>query len=80
LGDIEPNLAGLDEGLAHCAAGDSYPRILHVNVTDHPSATWTAQQLVEACGMDECPKYLLRDRDAIYGREFSQRAKALVLM
>jgi len=52
-------------------------RILHVNVTNHPSATWTAQQLVEACGMDECPKYLLRDRDAIYGREFSQRAHAL---
>jgi len=52
-------------------------RILHVNVTDHPSAAWTAQQLVEACGMDEYPKYLLRDRDAIYGREFSRRAQAL---
>ena len=50
-------------------------RILHLNVTGHPSATWTAEQLVEACGMDECPKYLLRDRDAIYGWEFSQRAK-----
>ena len=52
-------------------------RILHFNVTDHPTATWTAQQLVEACGIDESPKYLLRDRDAIYGKIFSRRARAL---
>ncbi len=51
-------------------------RILHFNVTDHPTATWTAQQLVEACGLDESPKYLLRDRDAIYGKIFSRRARA----
>jgi hypothetical protein len=50
-------------------------RILHVNVTEHPSATWSAQQLVEACGVDDCPKYLLRDRDAIYGQRFSQGQK-----
>jgi transposase InsO family protein len=52
-------------------------RILHVNATDHPSAEWTAQQLVEACGIDENPDYLVRDRDAIYGRRFSQQAEAL---
>ena len=52
-------------------------RILHLNVTDHPTAAWTAQQLVEACGMDETPKFLLRDRDAIYGKQFSRRAMAL---
>ena len=52
-------------------------RILHVNVTDHPTAAWTAQQLIEACGMDERPKYLLRDRDAIYGEKFSLRAQTL---
>ncbi len=52
-------------------------RILHFNVTDHPTAAWTAQQLVEACGMDEKPKYLLRDRDAIYGKQFSRRAQTL---
>jgi len=52
-------------------------RILHFNVTDHPTAAWTAQQLVEACGIDEKPKYLLRDRDAIYGNQFSQRAHTL---
>jgi len=35
------------------------------------------QQLVEACGMDECLKYLIRDRDAIYKKEFSQKAQSL---
>ena len=52
-------------------------RILHFNVTDHPTAAWTAQQLVEDCGMDEKPKYLLRDRDTIYGKSFSRRAHTL---
>ena len=52
-------------------------RILHFNVTGHPAAAWTAQQLVEACGIDEKPKYLLHDRDAIYGNQFSQRAHSL---
>jgi len=42
-----------------------------------PTAGWTAQQLTEACGMDERPKYLLRDRDAICGKIFSRRARAL---
>jgi len=40
-------------------------RILHVNVTAHPTAVWTARQLQEACGLDERPRYLLRDRDTI---------------
>jgi putative transposase len=48
--------------------------IVHVNVTEHPTATWTAQQLVEAFPWDEAPRYLLRDRDAIYGAPFQQRA------
>jgi hypothetical protein len=30
-------------------------RILHFNVTEHPTAAWTARQLLEACGLDECP-------------------------
>ena len=49
---------------------------MHFNVTDHPTAAWTAQQLVEACAMDEKPKYLIRDRDAIYGKTLSRRAQA----
>jgi putative transposase len=48
-------------------------RIVHVNITEHPTAEWTAQQVVEAFPGDEAPRYLLRDRDRIYGTTFRQR-------
>ena len=48
-------------------------RIVHINITQHPTAQWTAQQIVEACPWDEAPRYLLRDRDSIYGAPFQQR-------
>src|SRR4029450_11979872 len=48
-------------------------RVLHVNVTAAPTAQWTAQQLVEAFPWDTAPRYLLRDRDAVYGSVFSTR-------
>jgi hypothetical protein len=40
-------------------------RIFHFNVTEHPTARWTAQQLVEAFPFDTAPRYLLRDDDGI---------------
>jgi hypothetical protein len=52
-------------------------RILHFNVTEHATAAWTAQQLLEACGTDETPRYFIRDRDAIYGEKFRCEAAAL---
>jgi putative transposase len=51
--------------------------VVHVNVTDAPTAQWTGQQLVEACPWDTAPKYLLRDRDGVYGVEFSSRVKGM---
>src|SRR3977135_1040573 len=45
-------------------------RILHFNVTAHPTAEWTGQQLREAFPFDGLPRYLLRDRDAIFGDDF----------
>jgi len=45
-------------------------RIAHFNVTDSPTAAWTARQLIEAFPDDSAPRYLLRDRDSIYGGEF----------
>jgi putative transposase len=51
--------------------------VLHFNVTDAPSARWTAQQLREAFPFTSPPKYLLRDRDHIYGLEFQQVAQTL---
>jgi putative transposase len=52
-------------------------RALHFNVTAHPTALWTAQQIVEAFPWDSAPKYLLRDRDAIYGGAFRKRIHAM---
>jgi len=50
-------------------------RVVHFNVTEHPTAQWTAQQVVEAFPWDEAPRYLLRDRDRIYGTAFRQRVR-----
>jgi transposase InsO family protein len=50
-------------------------RIIHFAVTEHPSAAWAAQQVVEAFPWDTTPKYLLRDRDTIYGDWFRRRVK-----
>jgi putative transposase len=41
-------------------------RIVHVAVTDHPSAAWTAQQLREAFPWNDVPRYLVRDRDSVF--------------
>ena len=52
-------------------------RVIHFNVTEHPSARWTAQQIVEAFPFDSVPKYLVRDNDCIYGEVFQERLKHL---
>ena len=54
-------------------------KVLHFNITDSPSAAWTAQQLTEAFPDAQTPRYLLRDRDGIYGLEFVQRTLGLGL-
>jgi putative transposase len=55
-------------------------RVLHVNVTEHPTAAWAAQQVVEAFPDDPTPAYLLRDRDTIYGLSFRQRVKGMRIL
>ena len=52
-------------------------RIVHFNVTTHPTAEWTARQLREAFPFDQVPRYLLRDRDGIFGSEFRRDVKAM---
>lgn len=52
-------------------------RVVHFNVTDSPTAKWTAQQIVEAFPWDTAPRYLLRDRDGIYGHEFVGRVRSM---
>ena len=44
-------------------------RVIHFNVTDSPTARWTALQIVQAFPWDTAPRFILRDRDSIYGEE-----------
>lgn len=53
-------------------------QIVHFNITEHPTAAWTAQQVIDAFPHDAAPRWLLRDRDAIYGEAFRQRVAGMV--
>jgi transposase InsO family protein len=52
-------------------------RIVHFNVTAHPTAEWTGQQLREAFPFEQVPRYLLRDRDGILGADFTKEVRNL---
>ena len=51
--------------------------VLHFNVTEHPNSAWVAQQIVEAFADRETPRYLIRDRDGVYGTEVRKRLKSM---
>jgi transposase InsO family protein len=48
-----------------------------INVTAHPTAEWIAQQITEAFPWNDVPRYLIRDRDAIYGATVTRRLRAI---
>jgi len=52
-------------------------RVVHFNVTPHPTARWAAQQIVEAFPCDEAPRFLIRDRNVIYDGCFRQRVRRM---
>jgi putative transposase len=52
-------------------------RIVHFNVTEHPTAQWTAQQLTEASPFDTAPRYLIREGDGSYGHRVRRRIRSL---
>jgi putative transposase len=52
-------------------------RVVHFAITEHPTAEWAAQQLVEAFPWNSAPRYLLRDRDGSYGERFREAANGL---
>lgn len=52
-------------------------RILQFGVTAHPTAEWTVQQLRNAFPWESAPRYLLRDRDRIFGEEFVRQVEAM---
>src|SRR5258706_10455365 len=52
-------------------------QILWLGVTSHPTAEWIANQVTEACGWEQSPCYLVRDRDRAYGEVFIRRLRSL---
>jgi transposase InsO family protein len=52
-------------------------QILHHNVTDHPSAEWTQQQLREALPGDHPFRFLIHDRDSIFSQELDKAVAAM---
>jgi putative transposase len=52
-------------------------RIVHFNITEHPTAAWTAQQVVDAFPDDTAPKWLHHDRDGAYGEMFRRRVAGM---
>ena len=52
-------------------------RVVHFNVTQSPTAKWTALQVIQAFPWDTAPRYLIRDRDGTYGHNFVQRVRSM---
>jgi len=52
-------------------------KVLRFAVTEHPSAEWVTQQMVEAFADRDATRHLIRDRDAIYGNEFRRQLQSL---
>jgi hypothetical protein len=52
-------------------------QILWLGVTAHPTAEWISRQLTEAYAWKVAPRYIIRDRDAVYGDVFIRRLRAM---
>ena len=52
-------------------------QVVHFGVTANPTAAWVAQQITEAFPWDSAPRYVIRDRDSVYGALVSGRIKAM---
>jgi hypothetical protein len=53
----------------------SYRASFHFNVTEYPTAHWTAQQIIETFPFDAAPHYLVRDGDGVYGERVTRRTE-----
>src|SRR5262250_1646243 len=51
--------------------------LVWINVTAHPTAEWVARQITEAFPWNEAPRYMIRDRDCIYGAVVTRRLRAM---
>ena len=50
--------------------------LVWINVTTHPTADWIARQITEAFPWAEAPRYLIRDRNCVYGAAVTHRLRA----
>ena len=57
--------------------GHGRRQILWFGVISHPTAEWIANQLTEACGWEQAPRYLIRDRDGAYGEILIRRLRSM---
>jgi transposase InsO family protein len=57
--------------------GHGRRQILWFGVTSHPTAEWIANQLTQACGWEQAPRYLIRDRDGAYSEVFVRRLRSM---
>jgi hypothetical protein len=57
--------------------GHGRRQIVWFGVTAHPTTEWIANQLTEACGWEQAPRYLIRDRDRAYGEIFVRRVRSI---
>ncbi len=73
---VVPTL-GLKWLYAFVVLGHGQRRILHIDVTERPSAEWLAQQITEAFPWNTAPRFLVRDNDGAYGAAFRKRLWAM---
>ncbi len=57
--------------------GHGRRQVLWFGVTAHPTAEWIANQITQACGWEQAPRYLIRDRDGAYGEVFIRRVRSM---
>jgi hypothetical protein len=60
--------------------GHGRRHMLWFGVTAHPTAEWIANQVTQACGWEQAPRYLIRDRDGAYGEVFIRRLRSIGIL
>jgi hypothetical protein len=66
---------GFGRLFAFIVIGHARRQLLHVEVTDHPTALWIARQITAAFPWSEAPTWLIRDNDGAYGMTFRRRLR-----
>jgi hypothetical protein len=68
---------GFDLLYAFVIVRHGHRELIWINVTANPTAEWVARQITEAFPWNEAPRYMIRDRDRIYGTVVTRRLRAM---